>query len=389
MNPLTPLAKHLSPSSLLKLCKLESSVNGLRRFSRYFGCILLLAAGLLACRKESNPQDPLGSDPEEEPFQGTPGQLESDWDNAILKSDGTVWAWGSNSTGQLGDGTMSPSETPKRIATLRRIVCIDFCEGAGVAADQDGNVWFWGNRLIWEEPPGYDTTVTIPRKISALSGTRQLLVAGVYIFLLRSDGTVWRLTWNHNAPTQPLNPEPINGLTNIKMLSGSLALSADGTVISFPEDTWIGPEWGGLGGETIGQTSMVQNYSKAYTVVLRKDSTVWAWGNNINGILGNGTYIDNPVATRLDTLKEIIAISASGGRCLALKKDGTVWFWGLVHLNLDQGLEVYQNRPTRLEGLENVAMIHASFYWPLLFKRADGSYWSYDIWTKEIRQLQI
>lgn len=357
----------------------------LRTVSRYVAGFSLLSALFLACDLGTNPPGILGEDP----FEGISGQLESDMDNAILKPDGTVWAWGSNSTGQLGDGTMLPSENPKRITTLRNIICIDFCEGAAVAADISYNIWFWGNRLIWEEPPGYDTTVMIPQKISFLTGIKQLLMRGVYIYLLNEDGTVWRLTWDHNAPTKYLFPERVPGLERITMMSGSLALRADGTVAEFPEDAWVGPEWGGLGDEIVSHVSMMQNRSLTHTLVLRDDSTVWAWGRNKTGVLGNGTYSDNPVPARIDTLKEIMAISPNGARCLALRKDRTVWFWGLVHLDLDQGLEVYQNKPIRLEGLENVTKIHASAVWGLLFMRDDGSYWSYDVWTKELRRIQL
>jgi len=357
----------------------------LRTVSRYLAGLSLLGAIFLACDLGS---DSLGTS-QEDSFEGISGQLESDMDNAILRPDGTVWAWGSNSTGQLGDGTMLPSETPKMIQALRNIVCIDLCEGAAVAAESGGNVWFWGNRLIWEEPPGYDTTVTIPRKISFLSEVKQLVVRGVYIYLLNEDGSVWRLTWDHNVPTKYLHPELVPGLESIVMISGSLALRSDGTVSEFPEDAWVGPEWGGLGDETVSHVSMVQNRSRTHTIVLRDDSTVWAWGRNKCGVLGNGTYIDNPVPSRIDTLKEIVAISADGGRCLALRKDGTVWFWGLVHVDFDQGLEVLQNKPIQIEGLENVTMIYASPVLPLLFMKDDGSYWSYDVWTKELRRIQL
>jgi len=357
----------------------------LRTVLRYVAGLSLLGAIFPACDLGTNPPGILGKDP----FEGISGQLESDMDNAILKPDGTVWAWGSNSTGQLGDGTMLPTENPKRIPILRNIVCIDFCEGAAVAADISGNIWFWGNRLIWEEPPGYDTMVTIPQKISFLAGIKQLLMRGVYIHLLNEDGTVWRLTWDHNAPTKYLSPERVPGLESIIMISGSLALRADGTVAEFPDDAWVGPELGGLGNEVVSHVSMVQNRSRTHTIILRADSTVWAWGRNKCGILGNGTYTDNAVPARIDTLKEIVAISADGGRCLALGKDGTVWFWGLVHVDFDQGLEVLQNKPIQIEGLENVTMIYASPVLPLLFMKDDGSYWSYDVWTKELRRIQL
>ena len=148
---------------------------------------------------------------EQTPFLGTTGQLESDLaDNAILKPDGTVWAWGNNFTGQLGDGTMNPSAEPKQIPTLKHIISIDFCEGGALALAHNGSVWFWGNRLLWEElPPELDTTVTIPRKIGFLPGAVQVLASVMDFYLLRDDGTVWVLHWNNYYPTRFLTPERV------------------------------------------------------------------------------------------------------------------------------------------------------------------------------------
>jgi alpha-tubulin suppressor-like RCC1 family protein len=319
----------------------------------------------------------------------TRGQMDADMDYAILKPDGSVWLWGANSTGQVGDGTTSACQNPKRNLTLNNVVSVDLCEGAALAADRDGNVWFWGNRLIWEEPTGYDTTVTIPQKISSLYGTKQILVLGLYVYLLRSDGTLWRLTWDHNFPTKHLVPERINVSGSIEMISGSLGLRDDGTVLEFPDETWVGPESGGLGSALVNHVRMVQNRSRSHTVILKDDSTVFAWGMNAAGVLGNGSVQDDPNPSRIDTLKDIVTISANGSRCLALKQDGTAWFWGLVHLELDHNLRLYQTTPIQIEGLTDLAMIHASPVGSLLFMKSDGTYYSYDVYSKDFCQLQL
>ena len=315
------------------------------------------------------------------------GQLESDMDNAILKPDGTVWAWGYNYSGQLGNGTMEPSQIPKQIKTLKNIIAVDLCEGAAVAADVNGNIWFWGNRLIWEEPPGYDTTVVTPVKISFLKGAKQLQIRGTDIRLLKDDGTVWVLIWNHNTPTKYIIPERINEMNNIKMISNDIALKNDGTLCEFPEDSWVGSANGGLNDDMMGDINMAQNMYMSHTIILKNDSTVWAWGKNKCGNLGNGSYEDNPIPSRIDTLKNIISISANGSRCLALDKGGTAWFWGLIDVNLNANIEIFQNYPIKIEGITNIKMIHASPANALLFMKDDGTYWSYDLITMKIKRI--
>lgn len=65
-----------------------------------------------------------------------------------------------------------------------------------------------------------------------------------------------------------------------------------------------------------------------YSLALKKDGTVWAWGYNSKGQLGNGTIVDSNIPVPVNTLTGIIAISAGFESSLALKSDGTVWAWG-------------------------------------------------------------
>jgi alpha-tubulin suppressor-like RCC1 family protein len=312
--------------------------------------------------------------------------LESDLDYAIVKSDGTVWTWGGNSTGQLGNGTMTPSEQPVQALNLKNIISLDLCEGAANAADEKGNIYFWGNRLLW----AYDTVVVIPKKISSLNEIKQLqAISPSGVDLLKNDGTVWEIEWDYHYPTKYVHPNKVNGMDNIKRISGFLALKDNGELCEFPDRAWIGPEIGGLDSEIVSNVKDFYNMTMRWTIVLKNDSTVWAWGKNGAGCLGDGTFNDNPIPTRIDTLKEVIAISVNGGRCLALKKDGSVWFWGLIHVDYDQGIELFQNKPICIEELNDIKIIHASAARKLLFMKSDSSFWNYDVYTREIQRIEL
>ncbi len=260
-----------------------------------------------------------------------PVLLESDLDYTIVKSNGTIWTWGGNSSGQLGNKTMTPSEQPIQVINLKNIISLDLRDGAGYAADEEGNIWFWGYRLIWV----YDTVVVIPKKISLVTGVKQLQISSG-VTLLKDGGTVWRINWDYTYPTQYLSPEIIGGMVNIKKISGGLALQNNDDLCEFPDRAWVEAKNGGLGDELISDVQDVQNISMSHTILLKNDGTVWAWGRNKGGYLGDGTFDDNPVPSQIDTLKNIIAISANGSRCPALKNNRTVWFWGMVHVDLNQ-----------------------------------------------------
>lgn len=305
------------------------------------------------------------------------GQLEADVDYAVLKPDGTVWAWGSNSTGQLGNGTLEPSDIPVQVLNLENVVAIDLCEGIGVAADKDGNICFWGNRLIWALPPELDTIVMVPKKISYLQSVKYLEVGGIYIRLLRNDGTVWQITMHHRSPTKFVHPERILGMNDIIAISDYLALKKDGTLCELPGYEFVEPKDGGLV-DGLTDVKAVESLHHRRTIILKKDGTVWAWGKNSSGGLGNETYEDSAVPARVSNLTDIVAISAEGGRNLALKKDGTVWFWGLVYLNLDQNVEICQNVPIQVENLDNVRLIHAGAAIKSVVMKSDGTYWVFD-----------
>jgi hypothetical protein len=109
-------------------------------------------------------------------------QLESDVDNAILKSDGTVWTWESNMSGQLANGTLLPNDKPNKINYISNIITLDFCEGIATAVDKYGNIWFWGDRIIWEQT---DPPIIEPVIISNINDIKQIQIKGVHINVLK------------------------------------------------------------------------------------------------------------------------------------------------------------------------------------------------------------
>ncbi len=162
-----------------------------------------------------------------------------------LKRDGTVLAWGSNSRGQLGDGTTVNRPVAVQTVGLTGVTALATGGDASVALTGDGRVWTWGPQL--GDGTLRDNLVPVP--VSGVSGVTSV-AARAHVLAVKNDGTVW--AWGSNytgqlgdgTTTHRNAPVPVAGLSGVKSAavgaSHSLAVKNDGTVWS----------WGsnGLGG---------------------------------------------------------------------------------------------------------------------------------------------
>jgi alpha-tubulin suppressor-like RCC1 family protein len=246
-----------------------------------------------------------------------------------LKSDGTVWAWGDNRCGQLGDGTTTNRGTPVQVKELNNVIAIACGKTHSLAIKADGTVWAWGNNQSGQLGNGSKTGSVIPVNVTGLSGI--IAVAGSIDFsvALKSDGTVW--VWGQNNLVElgnntPLNmdhtiPAPVNGL------NGVTAIACGASVCT----------------------------------VIKTDGTVWGWGDNQYGQLGTGNTQVYKTVVQVVGLRDITAISTGLYNNLALKSDGTVWNWGCDQYP-DSGFSTRIKTPVQLSGLTGIAVIAAGYY---------------------------
>ncbi len=269
--------------------------------------------------------------------------------SVALKSDGTiVWTWGDNVFGQLGDGTGVNSSTPVPVSGLSGVAAVQFGGHHGLALKSDHTIWAWGGN--WSGQLGDGTTGNrwTPVAVSgppAVAGTK--IAAGENHSLAVVSGAAW--AWGSNGRGQighgtpdgaPHAPVQVSGLTGVvTAVAGgcvhSIALKGDGTVWA-----WGGNDRGQLGNGSFtdsatpvavsglsGITAIAAGYYSS--LALRSDGTVWAWGENKYGQLGNGGSADRNTPVPVTGLSGITAIAAgNGSHCLAIKSDGTVWAWG-------------------------------------------------------------
>ena len=324
--------------------------------------------------------------------------------NVILKQDGTVWTWGMNSNGQLGNGASNNQYTPLRIISLSGVTSVAAGSFHTVALKSDGTVSAWGNNSNGQL--GNTTTIQGTTPVSVLvsgvdgalsrfNGISAIAAGYSHTLALKSDGTVW--AWGNNGrgqlgdgtTVQQLTPVPVSDLNDVIAIAAgdnhSSALKSDGTVWS-----WGCNENGQLGDMTNSSKQRpVQVHGLSgitaiaagagFSLGLRKDGAVWAWGINNSGQLGDGTVISRFAPVQVNGLGGVLSIASgpSSSHALAIKSDGTVWAWGLNNNNqLGDGTIVNRNVPVLLTGLADVTAIATGLNHTLALK-SDGLVWSW------------
>jgi alpha-tubulin suppressor-like RCC1 family protein len=218
-----------------------------------------------------------------------------------LKTDGTLWAWGLNANGQLGDGTLVTRTTPVQIGVLTDWDSV--YAGAGgfsVARKRNGTLWSWGLNSSGQLGDGTTTQRTAPVQIGVATDWVRVALGTNHVLAIRSNGTLW--AWGLNANNQ----------------------LGDGTVTNRSSPTQIGTaaNWKSITGS---------NFHSAAT---RADGTLWTWGANGVGYLGNGSFTTRNAPTQIGTAtcwNEIIPATATA-HTMVTTTDGSLWAFGWNNL---------------------------------------------------------
>ncbi|OGO89227.1 MAG: hypothetical protein A2Y24_06720 [Clostridiales bacterium GWE2_32_10] len=310
-----------------------------------------------------------------------------------LKSDGTVWTWGANANGQLGDGTTVNRGRPAQVSGLSGITEIAGGNSYTIALKNDGTVWTWGYNYYGQLGDGTTTQRKTPVQVSGLSGIIAIAGGEKHTIALKNDGTVW--TWGDNSygqlgddtTTQRNTPAQVSGLSGIIAIAGggnhTIVLKNDGTVW-----TWGYNSWGQLGdGTTTQRNTPVQISGLSgvvaiaggmyHTIALKNDGTVWAWGYNSGGQLGDGTTTQRKIPVQVNGLSGITVIAGGMYHTIALKNDGTVWAWGdNRNSQLGDGTITSRNTPIQISGLNEITVISAGGFHTIALKN-DGTIWTW------------
>ncbi|REE98542.1 hypothetical protein [Thermomonospora umbrina] len=294
-----------------------------------------------------------------------------EWHSLAVKSDGTVWAWGANGSGQLGDGTTTGRTTPIQVPGLTGVVAVAANEAYSLALKSDGTVWAWGFNSSGQLGDGTTTTRTTPVQVSGLSGVVNISAGYGHAVAVKSDGTVW--AWGANGSGQlgdgttnsRRTPVQVSNLTDASTSPGALAaggnhslvLKTDGTVVAFGSggDGRLGN--GGTAGSSV--PVAVQNLTAVtavsagwrHSAATRADGDILTWGSNEYGQLGNGTTGGSASTPTLVQLTGATAAAGGFYDTFALRADGTAFSWGRNNEGqLGNGTNVDANTPEQVPG---------------------------------------
>jgi alpha-tubulin suppressor-like RCC1 family protein len=262
-----------------------------------------------------------------------------------LKSDGTVWGWGFDGNGQLGDGSAFDKPTPIQVPGLTGIIAVAAGDRHSLALKNDGTVWSWGSNGSGQLGDGTNTGRSTPVQVIQLSGVVAISAGASFSIALKSDGTVWG--WGVNSAGQlgdgtnmgKLSAVQVAGLTGVMSIASgaahTLALKTDGTVWG-----WGYNGYGELGDGSSGNfrfnivragtlTGVVSIASgDDHSLAVKSDGTIWAWGLNNSGQLGDATNVQRLTPVQVSGFTGGVAVGAGTAHSFAVKSDGSMWAWG-------------------------------------------------------------
>jgi alpha-tubulin suppressor-like RCC1 family protein len=299
------------------------------------------------------------------------GQIAYGFGMSLIKPDSSLWTWGNII---LGEGN-----TPKRMLVIPKASAIDMWEGVTIIVDKNGNLWYRGG-VVYSGP--YTIFTDTPVVISKLDNINSIACTFNNVYVLKNDGTVWILDLKQGKETQYQLPVKLTDGDNIIKISKALALHNDGTLFELEKYT---PEQGGLVSEVF-EANDLQNSKGRRTFILKKDGTVWGWGDNGLGVLGDGTTTTQSSPVKVKELSGIVKLSCNFDYNLALKNDGTVWFWGYTGLN-SNNVHTSIQLPQKIIEINDVILMYA--YATCYFMKKDGTYWYYNVFTKEYGQVYL
>lgn len=245
-----------------------------------------------------------------------------------LKTDGTLWSWGANGAGQLGLGNTTSYSSPKQVGALtnwskvRAASNANTGDGMVIALKTDGTLWTWGKGNYGRLGLGNTTSYSSPKQVGSETDWAEITTGNPgFCLAIKTSGTLW--SWGYN-------------------FSGALGLG-NTTDRSSPVQVGALTNW--------------QKVSAMGNAVLavKTDGTLWAWGRNTYGQLGlgNTTVYSSPKQVGSLTDWAEVAITSSTFSC-AIKTDGTLWAWGINNVGqLGQGNTTNQSSPVQVGGSSN------------------------------------
>ncbi len=312
---------------------------------------------------------------------------------AIVKSDGSLWLWGDNSDGQLGDGSYINITAPTRLGSAN-----DWKEVASggyhtLAIKTDGSLWGWGYNKYGQLGDSSTSTRNAPVRIGTSTDWLHISASWAHSLAIKSDGSLW--SWGYNNRGQlgvgttgnATSPQRIGSASTWQQIAAgtyhSLALKLDGTLWSWGDNTN-----GQLGdGTNANKTAPVAIVPAStwkrvaagafHTLAIKSDGSLWTWGSNYYNQLGNGTAYDMNAPVHIGINTDWKQVVGGDRHSAAVRSDGTLWMWGDDSSGqLGDSGTTARSVPAKLDTATDWQLVANGQYFTMAVK-TDGSLWSW------------
>lgn len=315
-----------------------------------------------------------------------------------IKSDGTLWVWGSDDSGTLGLGPTVVSQcTPAQIGNDTNWVAISAANHYCLAIKSDGTLWAWGKHLYGNTGILTTNNIFTPTQVGTDTNWKSISAGQRLAMGIKTDGTLWG--WSSFVP----NGIPLSGISQkTPMQLGNendwkevscgydhnMALKNNNTLWTCGKN-FNGQLGNGSSGTNLEQNSFIQigtesnwksiSAGQRFSLATKNNGTLWGWGKNNYYQVGDGTNIQRTIPTQIGNETNWQKVEAGNENAFAIKTNYSLHGWGRNSTgNLGLGNTAQRTIPTQIGNNTNWDFISALDSHSIALKN-DGSLWELDI----------
>ncbi|SKC14091.1 RCC1 domain-containing protein [Dyadobacter psychrophilus] len=261
-----------------------------------------------------------------------------------IKSDGTLWSWGENTSGQLGIGSNINQNIPVQVGIASDWMSVSAGQDYTIAIKNNGTLWAWGANSAGQLGIGVSSDQNFPTQVGNDANWKIVSTGGLHVVAIRTDGSLW--AWGSNIFGQVGDLSFTNKQAPVRIGNASdwsTVLTGEGHSGAIKSDgslwTWGRNNEGQLGngpGSNSNQPRQVGNDNNwksvvagsVHTLGIKNNGTLWGWGANAAGQLGTGLNLDMNTPQQIGSSTNWASVSSGLEHSLGIRKDGTLWVWG-------------------------------------------------------------
>ncbi len=287
--------------------------------------------------------------------------------SAAITEDGSLYLWGSNSSGQLGNGTKEDSSIP--IKVMENVTSVSLGYSHSAAITEDGSLYLWGDNYYGKL--GNETWYNSNIPIKIMENVASVSLGRDHSAAITKEGSLY--LWGNSYYGQLGNGTTNLSSTPIKIMENVISVSLGwyhSAVITKDKDLYL---WGRneekqLGNGTQKNSSfpikVMENVASVslgvyHSTAITKEGSLYLWGNNNSGQLGNGTKEDSSIPIKV--MENVVSVSLGNSHSAAITEGGNLYLWGdNYYAQLGNGIKRYSSTPIKIMG--NVANISLGAY---------------------------